>query len=95
MHPAISDFPSLHFYDGQVTTGIRASDRPTPEGFPWPAASGPVAFVRVSESGGEREALVTAVVRSEMCLRAYDYFFSHVGDVHVYHIYFCFVNSGS
>ncbi|CAN0558190.1 unnamed protein product, partial [Ectocarpus sp. 12 AP-2014] len=52
MHPAISDFPSLHFYDGQVTTGIRASDRPTPAGFPWPAASGPVAFVRVSESGG-------------------------------------------
>lgn len=53
MHPAISDFPSVHFYDGQVSTGIRASDRPPPRGFPWPAASGPVAFVRVNESGGE------------------------------------------
>lgn len=53
MHPAISDFPSVHFYDGHVSTGIRASDRPAPRGFPWPAASGPVAFVRVNESGGE------------------------------------------
>lgn len=53
MHPAISDFPSLHFYDGRVSTGIRAADRPPPLGFPWPASSGPVAFVRVTESGGE------------------------------------------
>eukprot|EP00752_Nemacystus_decipiens_P008749 g7810.t1 len=53
MHPAISDFPSVHFYDGQVSTGIRASDRLAPRGFPWPAPSGPVAFVRVDDSGGE------------------------------------------
>ncbi|CAN0292068.1 unnamed protein product [Ectocarpus sp. 12 AP-2014] len=66
MHPAISDFPSLHFYDGQVTTGIRASDRPTPAGFPWPAASGPVAFVRVSESGGEANASVGGARRGQL-----------------------------
>lgn len=54
MHPAISDFPSLHFYDGKVSSGVRASDRPTPQGFPWPTKSGPVAFLRVNdnETGG-------------------------------------------
>ncbi|CAN0484752.1 unnamed protein product, partial [Hapterophycus canaliculatus] len=50
MHPAISDFPSLHFYDGKVSTGVRASDRPTPRGFPWPTTSGPVAFLRVNDN---------------------------------------------
>ncbi|CAM9114212.1 unnamed protein product [Scytosiphon promiscuus] len=50
MHPAISDFPSLHFYDGKVSTGVRASDRPTPRGFPWPTKSGPVAFLRVNDN---------------------------------------------
>lgn len=49
MHPAISDFPSLHFYDGQVTSGTRASDRPTPRGFPWPTKAAPVAFVSVAD----------------------------------------------
>lgn len=49
MHPLISDFPSRHFYGGQVTTGVRSSDRPIPVGFPWPSASTPVAFVRISD----------------------------------------------
>ncbi|CAN0399239.1 unnamed protein product, partial [Laminaria digitata] len=51
MHPAIADFPSLHFYDGQVTSGTRASDRPTPRGFPWPTTAAPVAFISVTQGG--------------------------------------------
>ena len=51
MHPAISDFPSGHFYDGQVVSGIRQSDRPTPRGFPWPTETAPVAFVLVNGKG--------------------------------------------
>lgn len=50
MHPAIADFPSQHFYDGEVTSGTRSQDRPIPLGFPWPNAATPVAFVRVCDS---------------------------------------------
>ena len=56
MHPAIADFPSRHFYDGQVLSGTRASDRPTPRGFPWPTSRAPVALISVTEGrfqGGE------------------------------------------
>lgn len=50
MHPAISDFPSSHFYDGKVSSGIRPADRPTPSGFPWPSETIPIAFVRVNDN---------------------------------------------
>lgn len=49
MHPLIADFSSHHFYGGQVTSGTRPADRPTPRGFPWPRRSIPVAFIRVSD----------------------------------------------
>lgn len=50
MHPVISDFPSGHFYDGKVSSGIRPADRPIPSGFPWPSETIPVAFVRVNDN---------------------------------------------
>lgn len=50
MHPAIADFPSLHFYGGEVTSGTRANDRPTPIGFPWPSISIPIAFVSIRDN---------------------------------------------
>ncbi|XP_078588165.1 regulator of nonsense transcripts 1-like [Branchiostoma floridae x Branchiostoma japonicum] len=48
MHPAISAFPSQHFYNGQIKDGIEASDRPLPAGFNWPNQNMPVSFVNVS-----------------------------------------------
>jgi len=35
MHPLISEFPSAHFYHGQIKDAISASKRPLPKGFPW------------------------------------------------------------
>lgn len=44
MHPAISYFPSVSFYDGLVKSGTPASKRPAPKGFAWPVPSVPIAF---------------------------------------------------
>jgi regulator of nonsense transcripts 1 len=35
MHPLISEFPSSHFYHGQIKDAISAKIRPLPKGFPW------------------------------------------------------------
>ena len=48
MHPAIVRYPSDAFYDGQLGTGIDASDRPPPRGFDWPSMDFPVAFCNVA-----------------------------------------------
>jgi superfamily I DNA and/or RNA helicase len=52
MHPAISEFPSLHFYGGRLIDSVVASERPTPPGFPWPVSDKgevvPVAFLDVN-----------------------------------------------
>lgn len=48
MHPAIVTYPSKAFYDGQLGTGIDASDRPPPRGFNWPSRDFPIAFCNVT-----------------------------------------------
>lgn len=35
MHPSIAGFPSQMFYDGKLRSGIKASDRPAPQGPVW------------------------------------------------------------
>ncbi|XP_035673963.1 uncharacterized protein LOC118414200 [Branchiostoma floridae] len=48
MHPAMSAFPSQHFYNGQIKDGVEASARRPPSGFDWPNQNMPVSFVNVS-----------------------------------------------
>jgi superfamily I DNA and/or RNA helicase len=52
MHPKISEFPSISFYDGKVKTGIKASARSLIKGFDWPNEHAPVAFINI-DSGFE------------------------------------------
>lgn len=47
MHPAISKFPSLRFYDGKVKSGVPGSDRPPPKGIPWPNENCPGMHMQV------------------------------------------------
>ena len=47
MHPVISAFPSSYFYEGKLLDGITGAARPSPQGFPWPSQSSPLAFVHV------------------------------------------------
>ena len=46
MHPLISLWPNLMFYNGRLSDGISAVRRKPPRGFPWPEM-GPLAFVPV------------------------------------------------
>ncbi|RHZ52425.1 hypothetical protein Glove_461g59 [Diversispora epigaea] len=48
MHPGISEFPNVYFYDGKLEDGIGAIDRPLVNGFAWPNVNVPVAFVQVT-----------------------------------------------
>lgn len=50
MHPGISEFPSFHFYNNQIKTGISKEKRPIIPGFSWPNSEIPVAFVNLTES---------------------------------------------
>ena len=45
MHPCISEFPSMMFYEGKLKNGVTDQDRPTPKGFSWPNRMKPLAFV--------------------------------------------------
>ena len=42
MHPLLREWPSATFYNGQLTDGISADERPTPPGFP---SASPLAFL--------------------------------------------------
>jgi hypothetical protein len=45
MHPALAHFPSATFYEGALRSGVRATHRPPPRGFPWPSPTVPLAFL--------------------------------------------------
>jgi superfamily I DNA and/or RNA helicase len=45
MHPCISKFPSVTFYEGKLKDGVTYHERPTPKGFSWPDKTRPLAFV--------------------------------------------------
>lgn len=47
MHPTIAEFPGARFYDGRLTDGITAAERPAPAGLLWPDWAHPLAFVPV------------------------------------------------
>ncbi|KAI8492821.1 hypothetical protein Bbelb_294180 [Branchiostoma belcheri] len=49
MHPAISTFPSQHFYQGQIKDGVEVSDRIPPQGFNWPNRNLPVSYINVCQ----------------------------------------------
>ncbi len=52
MHPALSRWPSAHFYAARVRDGVAAADKPTPAGFPWPRRGVPLAFLQARPCGG-------------------------------------------
>jgi superfamily I DNA and/or RNA helicase len=56
MHPLLAAFPSQQAYGGLLRTAVRADERPVPDGFPWPVADKPVAFVAVGAPGEALEA---------------------------------------
>jgi hypothetical protein len=49
MHPAIAQFPSIAFYDGELLSGTPPSARRAPMGFDWPVPAVPLAFVDVAD----------------------------------------------
>ena len=53
MHPALSHFPSLSFYNGLVKSGTPAIERPAPKGFAWPIPRVPIAFCPTPEDAME------------------------------------------
>ena len=54
MHPCISEFPSMIFYEGKLKNGVPVRDRPTPMGFPWPNKTKPLAFVTTPKDTREQ-----------------------------------------
>ena len=51
MHPIISQFPSMQYYDGALINGVQAEERLAPTGLIWPDFEQPVAFLPIE--GGE------------------------------------------
>lgn len=45
MHPEIARFPSMKFYNGKVTSGVSAKDRPLVNAEPWTSNNFPVVFI--------------------------------------------------
>lgn len=54
MHPSISKFPSMTFYDGKLKNGVSDQDRRTPKGFSWPKTTTPLAFVTTPKDTREQ-----------------------------------------
>eukprot|EP00929_Paragymnodinium_shiwhaense_P030148 TRINITY_DN17131_c0_g1_i1.p1 TRINITY_DN17131_c0_g1~~TRINITY_DN17131_c0_g1_i1.p1 ORF type:complete len:378 (-),score=68.80 TRINITY_DN17131_c0_g1_i1:12-1145(-) len=50
MHPAIAEFSSWAFYDGQLKSGVTPAMRKPPRGFDWPDEDSGVAFIDSSQS---------------------------------------------
>ncbi|KAI8467725.1 MAG: P-loop containing nucleoside triphosphate hydrolase protein [Monoraphidium minutum] len=71
MHPAIAEFPSAHFYEGKLRSGVTAAQRPPARGVAWPAAGAPLAVLRVegreerADTGGSRAQRVAAQALAE------------------------------
>jgi len=49
MHPTICDFPSEAFYNGQLMSGVRHSDRLPTAYWQWPSRMVPVSFIDAAE----------------------------------------------
>jgi len=47
MHPSISEFPNVHFYEGMLEDGVSPEERTAPVGMLWPDWDAPMAFVPV------------------------------------------------
>jgi len=45
MHPSLSAFPNREFYSGRLVDGVRAADRPPPQGFAFPNPDMQVVFM--------------------------------------------------
>ena len=65
MHPCISAFPSMTFYEGRLKNGVTRQERPIPKGFSWPDKATPLAFVTTpkdtKEQGGRSKKNVKEV----------------------------------
>jgi len=48
MHPAVAEFPNGHFYNRFMSDAVHPSERPVPQGFPWPQPYIPVCFIDTS-----------------------------------------------
>ncbi|KAG9394994.1 UPF1 [Carpediemonas membranifera] len=48
MHPALSEFPSNTFYQGDLQNGVSVTERRLAASFPWPDADKPLTFVHTA-----------------------------------------------
>jgi len=69
MHPLISLWPNLMFYNGRLSDGVSAVRRRPPRGFPWPQM-GPLAFVPVE--GHEEKGMGPSKYNKAECEVAFD-----------------------
>lgn len=53
MHPAIAEFPAREFYEQQLKNGVSEQERRDPQGFCWPKAGRPLAFVEMANDARE------------------------------------------
>ena len=53
MHPAIAEFPARTFYEQKLKNGVSEEERRVPQGFCWPKAGRPLAFVEMANDAKE------------------------------------------
>lgn len=58
MHPKLAEFPSNHFYQGQLVNAIATSERSLVKGIDWPAF--PVKFVDTSQEDAQEQSVGTS-----------------------------------